>query len=314
MNLRDLEYLVAVADHRHFGRAAAACHVSQPTLSTQLKKLESELGAQLVERTSRTVLLTSVGEAIVTRARRMLSDAGAIRAVATRARRPRAGWLRLGIFPTLAPYLLPHVVPLLHQQFPDLELLLTEEKSPWLLSGLQSGKIDAAVLALPVDDPTLEHLTLFREDFVLAVPVGHRLAQQPEPLPPSAVSAEHLLLLGEGHCLRDQALSWCHSIGADEYSGFQATSLETLRHMVASGVGMTLLPQLSVVPPVAPSPQVRLLRFAEPVPFRDLALVFRPSTVFRDLMPELAVALRQLPPGLVHQSGEESTPSVTPGN
>ena len=299
MNLRDLEYLVAVADHRHFGRAAAACHVSQPTLSTQLKKLEAELGTHLVERTSRTVLLTGVGETIVGRARTILADAAAIRIMAVRARNPHSGWLRLGIFPTLAPYLLPHVMPRIREQFPELELLLTEEKTAWLLDGLQSGKLDAAVIALPVEDVTLESIPLFREDFVLAVPVGHRLASRGEPIPASAVASEHLLLLAEGHCLRNQALSWCQTIGIDEYTGFQATSLETLRHMVASGVGMTLLPNLAVIPPVSPSPQMRILRFADPAPHRDLALVFRPTNVFRDFMPELALALRQLPEGTV---------------
>lgn len=300
MNLRDLEYLVAVAEHRHFGRAAAVCHVSQPTLSTQLKKLEAELGAHLVERTSRQVLLTSAGEAILVRARRVLDEASAIRAIAGRAGNPRSGWLRLGIFPTLAPYLLPHVVPRLRERFPELELLLTEEKTAVLLDGVQNGRLDAAVLALPVVDATLEWMPLFREDFVLAVPAGHRLATAPEPVQASAVAAEQLLLLSEGHCLRDQALSWCHSVGASEYLGFQATSLETLRHMVAGGVGMTLLPRLAVAPPVSSSPAVRILRFADPTPYRELALVFRPTTVLRDLMPELASTLRQLPQGTVH--------------
>jgi len=299
MNLRDLEYLVAVADHRHFGRAAGACHVSQPTLSTQLKKLESQLGAQLVERTSRHVLLTAVGEAIVARARHILADAAAIRAVASRASNPRSGWLRLGIFPTLAPYLLPHVVPALRDGFPDLELLLTEDKTAQLVASLQAGRIDAAVLALPLEEPALERVPLFREDFVLAVPAEHRLASLAEPVPADAVAAEHLLLLTEGHCLRDQALSWCQSVGADEYGGFQATSLETLRHMVASGIGMTLLPALAVAPPVPTSPRLRLLRFADPAPHRDLALVYRPSTVLRDLMPEVAATLRRLPAGSV---------------
>lgn len=299
MNLRDLEYLVAVADHRHFGRAAAVSHISQPTLSTQLKKLEAELGTRLIERTSRTVLLTTAGETIVERARLVLAEAAAIRTIAARTRDPRSGWLRLGIFPTLAPYLLPHAMPRVHEKLPDLELLLTEEKTAWLLENLHTGRLDAAVLALPIEDVALETIPLFREDFVLAVPAEHRLAEGDEPIPATTVASEQLLLLAEGHCLRSQALSWCTRVGASEYSGFQATSLETLRHMAACGVGMTLLPNLAVVPPVAPSPRVRIRRFEAPAPYRELALVFRPSCVLRDLMPELATALSELPEGTI---------------
>ena len=151
MNLRDLQYLVAVAEHRHFGKAADACFVSQPTLSTQLKKLEAELGVELVERTPRQVMLTAAGEQVVARARTILGEADAIRGIARHAQDPRAGTLRLGAFPTIAPYLLPHVIPSLRRDLPDLELLLVEEKTPVLLEQLRSGRLDAAVLALPVD-------------------------------------------------------------------------------------------------------------------------------------------------------------------
>jgi len=298
VNLRDLEYLVAVAEHGHFGRAAVACYVSQPTLSTQLKKLETELGVSLIERNPRQVLLTDAGQQVVARARVILGEVDAIRGIAGHTRDPRSGRLRLGIFPTLGPYLLPHVVPTLRERFPDLGLLLVEEKTETLLELLRGGRLDAAVLALPVDDETLDGELLFREDFLLAVPVGHRLAGAGTVDLP-ALEDEHLLLLADGHCLRDQALAVCQSAGAQEYAGFQATSLETLRHMVAAGVGATLLPELSVQPPVPQSGTVRLVRFGEPAPHRDVGLFWRPMSVYRDLLPELAQSLRNPLPGPV---------------
>jgi LysR family hydrogen peroxide-inducible transcriptional activator len=298
VNLRDLEYLVAVAEHRHFGRAAAACFISQPTLSTQLKKLESELGVVLIERGPRQALLTAAGEQIVDRARAVLGGIDDIRSIARQAGNPRSGRLRLGVFPTLAPYLLPHVVPKLHTRFPDLELFLVEEKSEVLVEQLRIGRLDAALLALPVSDGGLDGEPLFREEFLLAVPSGHRLAEVKQ-VSVESLEREHLLLLQDGHCLRDQALAVCQLAGAQEYVGFQATSLETLRHMVAAGVGVTLLPELSVQPPVPHTGDVRLIRFTEPAPFREIGLFWRPANVFRDLLSEVAQALRDPAPGPV---------------
>ena len=299
MNLRDLQYLVALADHRHFGRAAEACFVSQPTLSTQVKKLETELGAELLERTPRAVLLTAVGEQVVAHARVVLSEADAIRGVARHAHDPRAGELRLGAFPTIAPYLFPHIVPTLRARLPDLALLLAEEKSAVLVEQLRTGRLDAAVLALPVDDDTLHTEVLFREDFVLAVPTTHPLAEGDEPLGTDVLAGERVLLLTEGHCLRDQALAICQLAGVEERDGFRATSLETLRNLVAAGAGVTLLPMLAVRPPVAASPAVTLRTFVAPAPHRDIALVWRRTSVFRDLLPEVAQAVRALPAGIV---------------
>jgi LysR family hydrogen peroxide-inducible transcriptional activator len=298
VNLRDLEYLVAVAGHRHFGRAAAACFVSQPTLSAQLKKLESELGVLLIERNPRKVMLTAAGEQVVVRARAILGEVEAIRGIARHARDPRSGQLRLGVFPTLAPYLLPHVVPTLRARFPHLELLLVEEKTEVLLEQLRGGRLDAAVLALPVADDALDGELLFREDFLLAVPVGHALAEAGE-VRLDALESERLLLLADGHCLREQALAVCELAGAREYAGFRATSLETLRHMVAAGVGVTLLPELSVQPPVPQPNSIRLLRFAAPAPHREVGLFWRPASVYRDLLPEFAQTFRAPPPGPV---------------
>jgi LysR family hydrogen peroxide-inducible transcriptional activator len=299
LNLRDLRYLVAVADHRHFGRAAEACFVSQPTLSTQIKKLEEELGVELVERNPRRIMLTAVGEQVVERAREVLREADSIREIARRSADPEAGSLRLGLFPTLGPYLLPHVVPEIRRRFPNLELLLVEEKTEEIVRRLRAGSLDAGILALPIHDDQLHEEPLFEEDFVLAVPAEHPLARH-EGLATSALLAgESVLLLDEGHCLRDQALSVCSLAGAKERAGFRATSLETLRQMVAAGVGVTLLPELSVQPPVPESEGIRLIRFAEPVPKRQLALFWRRTSPYRSFLPELAEVFRGLPRELV---------------
>ncbi|RZA31132.1 MAG: LysR family transcriptional regulator, partial [Lysobacteraceae bacterium] len=244
MNLRDLKYLLALADHKHFGRAAAACFVSQPTLSTQIKKLEEELGVSLVERAPRKVMLTPAGLAAAERARRIVAEVEQMKEAARRSQDPEAGSVRLGLFPTLGPYLLPHVIPRIRARFPNLELLLVEEKSDVLLSRLHDGKLDAALLALPVHDEQLHSQFLFEEPFVLAVPEHHPLAARGS-LGLSELNDQKLLLLEDGHCLREQALEVCRLSGANEKSEFRATSLETLRQMVAANGGITLLPILA---------------------------------------------------------------------
>jgi len=298
MNLRDLQYLVAVADHRHFGRAAEASFVSQPTLSMQIKKLENELGVQLVERTSRQIHMTAAGERIVERARIVLRETDAIRTIARQAQDPESATIRMGLFPTLAPYLLPHVVPNIHARFPRLELLLVEEKTETVVRRLDDGDLDVGVLALPIVDPLLHQQRLFTEDFVLAVPADHPLAARKGLVDLSVLATENVLLLEEGHCLRDQALAVCQLAGASERAGFRATSLETLRQMVAAGVGITLLPELAVQPPVPPSDDVRILHFAEPVPRREIAMFWRSSTAYPDFLPKLAAVVADLPSDL----------------
>ncbi|MGJ3507557.1 LysR substrate-binding domain-containing protein [Enemella sp. A6] len=293
MNLRDLEYLVALDEHRHFGRAAAASYASQPTLSTQIRKLETELGVDLIERGSRQVLFTPVGDLVVDKAKQILAEVAEIRRIARFASEPYAGTLRLGAFPTLAPYLLPHITPQLHRAFPELEILLVEEKTDTLVSQLRTGRLDAALIALPVNDEALHAEPLFRENFVLATPAEHPLADSPSALSSTKLAAEDLLLLTEGHCLRDQALDVCANTGAVARPDFQATSLETLRLMVASGVGITLLPELSVSPPVPQNPSLSLRRFAEPAPSRDIAMVWRKTSVQAELLREVAEVFRE---------------------
>ncbi len=298
MNLRDLKYLIALADHRHFGRAAAACFVSQPTLSTQVRKLEDELGVSLVERAPRRVMLTPIGRDIADRARKVIAEVEQMAEVARRSQDPEAGTVRLGLFPTLAPYLLPHVLPNLRRRFPRLELLLVEEKTDAILARLHDGRLDAALLALPIHDEQLQVEFLFDEPFLLAVPQGHALAARAS-LDLHDLDDQHLLLLEEGHCLRDQALDVCRLAGADERDGFRATSLETLRQMVASGVGITLLPMLAVQPPVPVSADIALLPFRGDAPHRRIAMVWRRSSAMAGFLQQLAAEFRTLPAALL---------------
>ena len=308
MNLRDLKYLVALADHRHFGRAAASCFVSQPTLSTQIRKLEDELGVSLVERAPRKVMLTPAGLDAAERARRIVAEVEQMKESARRSQDPEAGTVRLGIFPTLGPYLLPHVIPRIRERFPNLELLLVEEKSDVLLSRLREGKLDAGLLALPVSDDQLHSQLLFEEPFVLAVPESHPLAQR-ESLSLGELSNQKLLLLEDGHCLREQALEVCRLSGANEKSEFRATSLETLRQMVAANVGITLLPTLATKPPVARSPNIHLLGFSDSHPSREIAMLWRKSSAMAAFLLELSKVFSELPAELfVPDTGISSRP------
>lgn len=294
MNLRALQYFVKLADLKHFSRAAEACFVSQPTLSTQIKKLEDELGVQLVERSPKNIMLTPVGLEIADRARLVLSDIDQIKAVARRSGNPADGVLRLGLFPTLAPYLLPHVVPTLRHRYPNLRLQLAEEKTDNILRMLRQGELDAALLALPIVNEGLDMETLFEEPFVLALPGHHRLVGQNE-ITIDDLRGEELLLLDEGHCLRDHALEVCALAEAHERVDFHATSMETLRQMVAADVGITLMPILSVKPPIAATGNVIIRHFKNPAPSRTIALVWRQSSALSSFLRELAACFRELP-------------------
>lgn len=298
MNLRELQYLVALAEHRNFRRAAEACFVSQPTLSTQIRKLEEELGVDLFERSPKAVMLTPAGQDAATRARLILSEVAAIREQAKRLSQPEAGAVHLGVFPTIGPYLLPHVIPELRARFPRLDLFLTEEKSDLLLERLREGRLDAAILALPVHDAQLHAEPLFEEPFLLAVPRQHPLASRSS-LRMEELSEQELLLLEDGHCLRDQALDVCHLSGARETAEFRATSLETLRQMVMAGIGVTLLPALAVHGLGGPSEHIRLLTFEDARPSRDIALVWRRSSALVPLLRQIAAICRAISPSLL---------------
>lgn len=269
MNLRDLHYIVAVAQHGHFSKAAEACHVSQPALSMQVLKLEESLGVQLFERSHKTVRITEVGQEIVARAQKMLQEAEEIKEVAKTYQDPLAGKFKLGAFPTLAPYLLPHIVPLIHRKLPKLNLLLVEEKTQVLLDMLKTGLLDAALIALPISDPELQFKVLFEDPFLLAVPKGHALAKKKK-VELRDIENDALLLLEEGHCLRAQALEVCHLAQAQQQE-FRATSLETLRQMVVAHAGITLIPKIAV----RPDPYLVYLPFKGHPPSRTIALVWR---------------------------------------
>lgn len=298
MNLRAMQYLVTLADVRHFSKAAERCHVSQPTLSTQIRKLEEELDVQLVERSPRRVMLTEVGEEVVERARALLAEADAIKAIARRSRDPHSGTLRLGIFPTLAPYYLPHVVPKIRRRFPRLSLRLFEEKTEDVIGMLLNGRLDAGLLALPVDVDQLLTRVLFKEPFVLAVNDQHPLAKH-EVVTMGQLEDQELLLLEDGHCLRDHALEVCQLVGAHEKLDFHATSMETLRQMVAAGTGITLMPVLATKPPVAHTENLAIRRFEAPAPTRTIALVWRKSSAMTGFLEELAEVLAAIDPALL---------------
>lgn len=272
MNLRALEYLVAVADLRSFRRAATACGVSQPTLSVQVRKLEEELGVELVDRSAIPLSLTPAGTSVVQRARTILAEAAAIRLISLELHDSPAP-IRLGVFPTLGPYLLPHVSAALRTALPRLRLPLTEEKSITLAEWLCAGTLDAAVLALPVDDPQLEQRPLFREDFVVVAPAEHPLANTPR-VTRASLAGRELVLLSDGHCLKSQVRDWAAANGAVVRNDYCATSLESLRHTLLTDGGVTLLPALTVLPPVTPTPGLIIRRFAGQAPFRDVALVW----------------------------------------
>lgn len=287
LKLKDLRYLVAVADLRHFGRAAARCFVSQPTLSAQLKKLEQSLGLQLIERAPNNVSLTAAGEEIVARARRIIEASDEVVALARSQRDPLAGPLRLALLPTIGPYLLPRVAPAIRRALPRLELRLYEYQTAPMLERLRGGELDVGILALPVELNGLESRELYREAFVVALPERHPLAAH-DTLRAGDLKGETLLLLEDGHCLRDQALEVCSRVGVREPQDFRATSLETLRQMVATGAGVTLLPELAVRGAYRSARGVALRPFARPAPVRHVGAVWRKTSARRAAIDALA--------------------------
>ncbi|MET0279563.1 MAG: LysR substrate-binding domain-containing protein [Steroidobacteraceae bacterium] len=277
LKLKDLRYLVAVADTRHFGQAAARCFVSQPTLSAQLKKLEDYLGVQLVERHPRRIALTEAGQQVVARARRIIEASDEIVGLAELQRDPLAGRLRMALLPTIGPYLLPLVAQRIRRKLPRLELLLYEYQTSAMLDHLQAGDIDLGILALPAGNENLAERKLFDEPFVVALPEQHELAHR-RSLKATDLNGETLLLLEDGHCLRDQALDVCARSSAHEKQDFRATSLETLRQMVASGSGITLLPLLASNGAYGNARGVVTVPFAKPEPVRHVGALWRKTS------------------------------------
>lgn len=246
IKIRDLEYLDAVDTHKHFGKAAESCHVSQPTLSGQIIKLEEQLGITLIERHHRKIMLTPVGEQLLCKARKVLLEAQELEVMAKSLGDPLSGEIHLGLIPTLAPYLLPCIMPSLISNLPKLDIFLHENQTENLLKSLDDGKLDALILPWLDGMEQFEAYDLFEEPFLLAVNKDNKLAKK-KVVSLADLKGREVLTLEDGHCLRDQALGHCFSAGADENKRFQATSLETLRYMVASGIGITLLPELSTL-------------------------------------------------------------------
>jgi len=294
MTLQELRYIVALADCGHFGKAAEACYISQSTLSTQVKKLEDYLGIILFDRSLKQVTLTPVGREIVTSARLILDEANRIRELARQTDDPMERTVNLGVIPTLGPYYLPHVLKQLHRKFPKLRLLLREEMTPHLLAHLTDGKLDAGLLALPVDDANLDIVPLFKEPFLAAVPAKHELASASK-IKINDLAKAGLLLLEEGHCLREHALEACHLDGLQNEE-ISATSLETLRQMVGMGLGVTLIPALASGGSTTVT-QVALRPLVAPGAFRTIGLVWRKRSPLAATMEQLALSLKQaLPP------------------
>ena len=299
MTLQELRYVVALADAGHFGHAAEACFVSQSTLSTQIKKLEDYLGIVLFDRSLKSVTLTPAGHDIVDSARRIIEEANRICELSRQIKDPMARSIHLGVIPTLGPYYLPHVLPLIHEHFPKLRLLLREEMTPHLLAHLTEGKLDAGLLALPLptDDPAMETIELFSEPFLAAVPADHPLAAAEEVHIDELVNAG-LFLLEDGHCLRNQALEACGLEGLDNEE-IRATSLETLRQMVGMGLGVTLIPALAGMQSHDIGTRVALRPLASPGASRTIGLVWRRRSPFTPTMENLANFLKDsLPPGI----------------
>lgn len=322
MTLQELRYLVALADKGHFVRAAEACHVGQPTLSTQLKKLEDYLGVILFERNKHQLMPTPIGVEIIEQARKALEIMERIRDLARQGSDPMDGPLRLGLIPTLGPYLMPHLLDTIRRTFPKLHLFLREDLTANLLERLRQCRLDALLLALPIHGDDIEVMALFREAFIVALPSGHALTHK-EQIDEQELASQNVLLLEEGHCMRDQALAICGSRASDQREELKATSLETLRQMVAAGVGCTLLPALAAMPGAGSqlNGMVQTRPFVSPVPTRTIGIAWRHNYPREGTVKRLAeVILANLPAAVegatIHQgsSAKAVVPTKTQPN
>jgi LysR family transcriptional regulator, hydrogen peroxide-inducible genes activator len=291
VSIRQLQYLVAVADFGSFRRAAEACHVAQPSLSAQVARAERDLGVQLFERNRRAVRVSAAGAALIARARGVLMAAGDLRDAARQAADPLRGTIRLGVIPTVCPYLLPEIAPALRRAFPGLAIAWSEERTSRLVRQMAEGVIDGAILALEAEIGDLDHAVLGRDPFVLAARPGHPILRHRGPMSPDVLDDADVLLLDEGHCLREQVLGHCPRAGADQ-GGFRGTSLATLVQMVGSSAGVTLLPSIAV-PVENRRGQLRVRPFDAPGPGRTLALAWRRDSALADPLARLAAVMRE---------------------
>ena len=276
MTLTEMRYIVALARERHFGKAAEACHVSQPTLSVALKKVEGQIGAALFERGSSDIRITALGERIVDQARRVLDEAVKLEEIAEASGDPLSGQLRLGIIYTIAPYLLPQLIPALNREAPKMPLFLKEDFTAKLIPALKAGELDVIVIALPFTEPGLVAQPVYDEPFRIAVPASHAWASRAA-VNGDELDGQNLLLLGQGNCFRDQVLESCPRLNAPDAleHSLEGSSLETIRYMVASGAGVAVMPSTAADPLIAKEPLVKVLPFAGTQPKRTVGLVWR---------------------------------------
>lgn len=296
-SLKQLRYLVALAETGHFGKAAEACHITQPSLSAAIADLEGLLDAQLVERNRRQVIVTPLGRQVVAQAQSILNEVAALGEMARAAARPLSGPIRMGVIPTIGPYLLPDLIAELRHGFPELVPFLREDQTAHLVDQLHAGKLDLALLALPVDAPWLEQMDLFDDPFVFACPRDHKLSRG-NAVALDDLSEEKLLLLEDGHCLRDQALAVCGAAGRQKGVDFEANSLSTLVQMVASGLGVTLLPAMSLSVEARRRDELAVRPFTDPVPSRKIGLAWRRTSGRKSEYRQLGAYLKTRLPAL----------------
>ncbi|HMQ12816.1 MAG TPA: LysR substrate-binding domain-containing protein [Candidatus Competibacter phosphatis] len=302
MTLNELRYIVAVARERHFGHAAESCHISQPTLSVAVRKLEDELGVTLFERGPGEMTVTPIGRRIVEQAQRVLEEAAVVRQLASQGQDDLVGMLRLGVIYTIGPYLLPHLIPRLHRRAPDMPLQIEESYTAQLGERLKAGDLDVLILSLPFDEPGVMTQAVYEEPFVVLMPLGHPLEAATQ-VDAATLARQDLLLLGPGHCFRDQVLRFCPecnrlSVTSDNMQRtLEGSSLETIRLMVATGVGITVLPYTSVSGYAYPSDLLSVRPFEAPAPTRMVALAWRKSFPRQRVIALLAEAIRACPLG-----------------
>jgi LysR family hydrogen peroxide-inducible transcriptional activator len=290
--LRQLRFLVAVVERRHFSAAANQFLVSQSTLSAAIVELEDLLGVKLLERTKRVVIPTAIGSELAERAKRLLQSAEDLVDTAESARDPMSGVLQLGVIPTIGPFLVPRIMPVLHKEFPDLKIYLREEQSAPLLARLENGQIDAAIIALPYPCEGLDTMEIAKDRFFLICPTNHRLSGL-SAAKLRDMAADDLLLLEDGHCMREHALSACSLEGARRNSGFQGTSLHTLVQMTANGLGVTLAPELAIQAGILRGLDLSVVPLAQGAPAREIALAWRRTSSRKTLLSRLGSVLRE---------------------
>jgi LysR family hydrogen peroxide-inducible transcriptional activator len=281
MNLRDLKYIVEVAREKNFARASAKVFVSQPALSMQIKKLEETLGVEIFERDKQNFLITPVGAEIIKKAEIILQESEEIKMIAKNSKDPHKGEIRIGAFPTVASYFLPNFIKNIHKKFPHLKIFLIEAKSDELITKLKSGELDLCLLAMPIADDNLIGEKIFSEKFLLATPKGHPFSKKSK-IQIKELRKQELMLLEDGHCMRDQALEICSMVKAFENQDFRATSLETLRQMVANGTGITLIPEIAV----RSDDKIAYVKIFN-APFRTIGIYYRKSSVQKNLIKEI---------------------------